>query len=193
MNGYDHGIHRSVMSRSIPTENISTAQRSWGNTHTKKERWRERKKEKTIQQQRQMASTYTFVIFFALVCVCVFVWGGWCGTYIYNGGLAWLVPSMNIRRSRIQKTTSVFTSSTRATPLCVPLLSLYPTFFFLFQHDIVKTGRRQIKFKKKKRLWKSRQRAKSCVGALARMRRKMIIPFRVYKTKRRRENTRRCR
>jgi hypothetical protein len=36
MNGCDHGIHRSVMSRSIPTENISTAQKR--GEHTKKER-----------------------------------------------------------------------------------------------------------------------------------------------------------
>lgn len=42
-----------------------------------------------------MASTYTFVILFARV------WVVMCGTYIYNGGLAWLVPSMNAhRRSR---------------------------------------------------------------------------------------------
>lgn len=88
MNGCDHGIHRSVMSRSIPTENISTAQRRGGGTHQKKNG--EEKKEKTIQQQqqqRQMASTYTFVIFFARVClvlagaVLIFITAGWRGSF----------------------------------------------------------------------------------------------------------------
>lgn len=161
-----------------------------GGGHTKK-RTVKRKKRKQYNNNNNNVKWLlrTHSLYSLLVCV-----GGWCGTYIYNGGLAWLVPSMNIRRSRIHKNNKRFHFVNESdSSLCVPLLSLFPSFCFFFSTRYRKNWTTLNKIKKK-RLGKSRQRAKSCVGALARMRRKMIIPFRVYKTKRRRENRRRrCR
>lgn len=76
MNGYDHGIHRSVMSRSIPTENISTAQRSWGNTHTQKRTVkREKKRENNTTTTSNGFYVHIRYILCSRVCVCVCVGG----------------------------------------------------------------------------------------------------------------------
>lgn len=99
-----------------------------GGTHQKRTVKREKKRENNTTT----TSNGFYVHIRYILCSCVSCLG-WCGTYIYNGGLAWLVPSMNIRRSRIHKNNMRFHFVNESdSSLCVPLLSLFPSFCFFF-------------------------------------------------------------
>lgn len=101
-----------------------------GGTHQKRTVKREKKRENNTTTT---TSNGFYVHIRYILCSCV---AGWCGTYIYNGGLAWLVPSMNIRRSRIQKQ-QAFSLRQRERLLSVcPFIVTFSIFLFLFFNTI---------------------------------------------------------
>lgn len=98
-----------------------------GNTPKKNGEEREKKRKQYNNNVKWLLRTHS--LYSLLVC-------GWCGTYIYNGGLAWLVPSMNIRRSRIQKQ-QAFSLRQRERLLSVcPFIVTFSIFLFLFFNTI---------------------------------------------------------